>query len=134
VSASKYDSVNVDSRNDTEMTVESTFAITRRPRYPFVARARATDLVSGMQLYGLTTHLSEGGCGIVTRRGPFSKGTRILLEITKDGVSLRTHATVIYNLKDQFMGLGFVEIPPEQATVLADWMKAAALNAGNSVL
>ena len=44
-----------------EMPLESdTFTQTRRPRYPFVARAKATDVVSGMQLVGLTTHLSEG--------------------------------------------------------------------------
>jgi hypothetical protein len=94
-------------------------------RCPFVARAKATDLVSEMQLDGLTTHLSEGGCCIMTRRAPFSQGTKILLEITKDGVSLRTHAFVVYNLKDQFMGLCFVEMPPSQAAILAGWLKGA---------
>jgi hypothetical protein len=109
-----------------DMPLESdTFTHTRRPRYPFVARAKATDVVSGMQLVGLTTHLSEGGCGIMARRAPFSHDTRILLELTKDGVSLRTHATVIYNLKDQFMGLCFVEMPPDQAAILTGWIKAA---------
>ena len=94
-------------------------------RCPFVARAKATDVVSGMQLEGLTTHLSPSGCCIVTRRAPFSQGTRILVEITKGDISMRTHAFVVYNLKDQFMGLCFVEMPPGQAVILADWMKAA---------
>lgn len=97
----------------------------RSPRYPFVARVSATDVISGMQLEGLTTDLSDGGCCVLTRRGPFSPGTRILLEITKNGVVLRTHATVVYNLKDQVMGLRFEEMPPEQGTILAGWMKAA---------
>jgi hypothetical protein len=96
----------------------------RTPRCLFVARAKATDVVSGMQLDGLTTHLSEGGCCLMTRRAPFSQGTPIMLEITKDGVSLRTHATVIYNLKDQLMGLCFVEMPASQEAILAGWMKA----------
>jgi c-di-GMP-binding flagellar brake protein YcgR len=78
-----------------------------------------------MQLEGLTTDLSEGGCGVMAQRAPFSPGTRILLEITKNGVSLRTEATVIYNLKDQIMGLRFLEMPPEQAAILARWIKAA---------
>jgi hypothetical protein len=108
-----------------EVAVESAPTGKRAPRYPFVARIKATDVISGMQREGLTTDLSEGGCCIVTRRGPFSIGTRILLEITKDGVSLRTHATVIYNLKDQFMGLCFAEIPPDQTAILAGWIKAA---------
>jgi hypothetical protein len=134
---SGYDSFKVDSRNDREMPLESdTFTQTRRARYPFVARAKATDVVSGMQIDGLTTHFNGGGCCIVTRRAAFSQGTRILLEITKDGVSLRTHAFVVYNLKDQFMGLCFVEMPPSQAAILAGWMKASIppLNSRQSAL
>jgi hypothetical protein len=108
-----------------EVAVESTPTGTRAPRYPFVARIKATDTISGMQLEGLTTDLSEGGCRISTRKGPFSEGTRILLEITKNGVSLLTIATVVYNLKDQFMGICFAEMPPDQAAILAGWIKAA---------
>jgi hypothetical protein len=102
-----------------------TFTPTRRTRYPFVATVKATDMVSGMQLVGLTTDLSEGGCRMFTRKGPFSEGTRILLEITKNGVALSTNASVVYNLKDQFMGICFEEMPPDQATILADWIRAA---------
>jgi hypothetical protein len=91
-----------------------------------VAVVKATDAVSGMQLVGLTTALSEGGCGISTRKGPFSEGTRILLEITKNDVTLVTNATVIYNLKDQFMGIRFEEMAGEQAAILAGWIKAAS--------
>lgn len=101
------------------------FTPTRRPRYRFVATVKATDLISGMQLVGLTTDLSEGGCRMATRKGPFSEGTRILLEITKNGVSLLTNATVVYNLKDKFMGICFDEMPPDQATVLRGWVEAA---------
>ena len=108
-----------------EVAVESAPTGKRAPRYPFVARIKATDTISGMQLEGLATDLSEGGCRVSTRRGPFSEGTRILLEITKNGVSLLTNSTVVYNLKDQFMGICFEEIPPEQAAILAGWIKAA---------
>ena len=110
---------------ETPLGSPDTFTPTRRPRYPFVATVKATDVVSGMQLVGLTTDLSEGGCRISTRKGPFSEGTRILLEITKKDVSLVTNATVIYNLKDQFMGIRFEEMPPDQAAILAGWIKAA---------
>jgi len=90
----------------------------RAPRYPFVATVKATDLHSGMRIQGLTTNLSDGGCCVATRKGPFSAGTQILLEITKNGVSLLTKATVVYNLKDQFMGIRFEEMPPDQAAIL----------------
>ena len=109
-----------------EVAVESATSGKRAPRYPFVARIKATDTISGMQLEGLTTDLSEGGCRISTRKGPFSAGTGILLEITKNGVSLLTNATVVYNLKDQFMGICFEEMPPDQAAILAGWIKSAS--------
>ena len=85
---------------------------------------KAKDLESGMQLDGLTTDLSEGGCCVLTRE-PFSRGRRILLEITQGGVSLVTHATVAYSLKDQAMGVSFEEMPPDQACILAGFINAA---------
>jgi hypothetical protein len=94
-------------------------------RYLFVAPVMATDVDSGKQIHGLTMDLSEGGCCILTRRAPFSEGTRIRLEITKGGVSLSTNATVVYNLKDQFMGLRFEEMTPDQVAIVAGWLKAA---------
>ncbi len=109
------------------MWSSDTFAPTRRARYPFVAIAKATDAVSGMQLVGLTTDLSVGGCRMSTRKGPFSEGTQILLEITRNGIALLTNATVVYNLKDQFMGISFEEMPPDQAAILAGWIKAATV-------
>jgi hypothetical protein len=93
-------------------------------RFPFLARARATDVVSGMLLDGLTMHLTERGCCILSRRAPFSQGAKLLLEITKGDVSLRTHAFVVYNVKNHLMGLCFVEMPPSQTAILAGWLRA----------
>jgi hypothetical protein len=106
-----------------EVPLESASIGKRPKRYPFIGRVKATDMVSGMQLEGLTTDLGEGGCCVLTRKGPFSPGTRILLEITKNGVLLATNATVTYNLKDQVMGLCFEEMLSDQAAILVGWMK-----------
>jgi len=96
----------------------------KRPaRYPFLATVRATDLASGTQLNGITTDLSEGGCCVLTRE-PFSHGARILLEITKNGISFVTRATVAGSLKAQGMGLAFLDVPPDQMPILAGWLKA----------
>lgn len=84
-----------------------------------------TDLISGLQIEGLTTDLSQGGCCLMTRRGPFSAGTEVQLEIIKDGVCLRANATVVYNLKDQVMGLSFAEMSAGQTAILERWLKAA---------
>jgi hypothetical protein len=78
-----------------------------------------------MLLHGLTMHLTERGCCILTRKAPFSQGAKILLEITKNGVSLRTHAFVVYNVKNHFMGVCFVEMPPSQTAILAGWLRTA---------
>ena len=113
------------------MQSDQTVARDRAPRYLFIARFRATDAVSGMQIEGLTTDLSEGGCCLLTRRGPFSVGTVIRLEITKNGVTLAADATVVYNLRDQIVGVCFAEMKAEQAAVHAGWIKAARLAAGS---
>lgn len=102
-----------------------TSAPQRSPRYLFIARFKATDAISGMQVEGLTTDLSEGGCCLMMRKGPFSVGTPILLEITKNGASLSVKAAVVYNLKDQVIGVCFSEMTAEQGTILAGWIKAA---------
>jgi PilZ domain len=97
----------------------------RPARYLFLARFKATDVISGMRIEGLTTDLSEGGCCVLARRAPFSGGTPILLEITKNAVLLSANATVVYNLRDQIMGLCFGEMTAEQRATVAGWIKAA---------
>jgi hypothetical protein len=99
----------------------------RSPRYLFIAKFKATDAISGMQVEGLTTDLSEGGCCLLMRKGPFSQGTPILLEITKNGVRLLANATVVYNLRDQVIGVCFAEMTAEQAAIHAGWIKAARI-------
>jgi PilZ domain len=103
-----------------------------QPRYLFLARFKATDVISGKQIEGLTTDLSEGGCCVLTRRGPFSPGTQVLLEIAKNDVALVAHATVIYNLRDQVMGLCFAEMEPGKYAILARWLAAAISSAQRS--
>src|SRR5256885_4833275 len=100
---------------DWRAPLESASTGKRLARYLFVARVTATDAVSGTRLEGRTPDLSEGGGCVLTRRGPFSPGTGVLLEIAKNDVSLRTGATVVYNLKDPILGLCFAELPPDQA-------------------
>jgi hypothetical protein len=118
-------------KNPVEVQLEPASAEKRPARYLFVATVKATDMDSGKQIHGLTTDLSEGGCCVLARNAPFSQGTRILLEITKNGVSFLMNASVVYNLKDQFMGLRFEEMSPEQEALIAGWLKAAVQSTRN---
>jgi hypothetical protein len=103
--------------------LESDASRGKRPaRYPFVAKVKGTDLASGTQFHGITTDLSEGGCCVVTRE-PFSRGTQILLEITKGRIALATRATVAYCLEGKGMGIVFRDMPSDQITVLVSWLK-----------
>lgn len=105
--------------------MESNASTVKSPaRYPFVALVKATDLASGSHLNGLTTDLSEGGCCVVTRE-PFSRGSQILLEIAKNGILLVTRATVAYSLQGQAMGLAFLEMAPDQMSILNGWLRDA---------
>jgi hypothetical protein len=93
-------------------------------RYPFVARVKVRGVDSKVQFDGITSDLSEGGCCVLTS-APFSRGMRVLLEITKGDVSLVTYAVVAYNLKGQAIGLSFEGMPSEQSHILPGWIKAA---------
>ena len=97
----------------------------RSTRYLFVAKFKATDVISGKQIEGLTTDLSEGGCCVLARRAPYSPGTQIRVEISKNNLTLHADATVIYNLKDQIMGLQFGSMNAEGEAILRNWIKAA---------
>ena len=108
-----------------EVGVEQYSVRQRSPRYLFIARFKATDAISGMQVEGLTTDLSEGGCCLLTRKGQFSAGTPLLLEISKGGVSFSVNATVVYNLRDQIIGVSFAEMTAEQEAIHAAWIKSA---------
>ena len=96
----------------------------RHARYPFVARVTIEHLASGEQIDGMTTDLSEGGCG-VRLLAPFSGGARISAKITKNGITLVIPATVAYSLPPAAMGLAFIDMPPEQKKILVDWLRAA---------
>jgi PAS domain S-box-containing protein len=99
-------------------------AKTRRARYPFIAKVTIEHLKSGTLVDGITSDLSEGGCGV---RVPelFSGGTRVLAKITKSGTTLVTPATVTYSLPPAAMGLAFVDMPRDQKQTLAGWLKTA---------
>jgi len=63
---------------------------------------------------------------------PFSEGRADFdCKLQRVAFHYLTDATVIYNLKDQFMGLRFEEMPSDQAAIVADWLKAAVPSTHN---
>lgn len=93
----------------------------RSTRRPFTAELRATDLNSGIEIWGQTTNLSKGGCHVRTRRS-FPQGTLLVIEIRNHGVRFMTDARVVYALDREGMGLSFLNVPANQLSVLEDWL------------
>jgi PilZ domain len=96
----------------------------RAARYPFTARTAIQELSSKTRATGLTTDLSEGGC-CVRSTEIFARGTKIELEIVKEGTSLNTPATVAFGLSPNVMGLTFGEMSDENRGVLIRWLEEA---------
>jgi len=97
---------------------------TRPVRLPFAAELRATELNSGIEIWGETTNLSKGGCYVRTSQS-FPEGTLLLIEIRNHGVRFVTDARVAYALEREGMGLAFLNVPAKQLPILEDWLSSA---------
>jgi hypothetical protein len=93
-------------------------------RVPFAAEVRATELDSGMEIWGETANLSKGGCYVRTPQ-PFSQGTLLTIEIRNHGVHFLTDATVAYTLGSDGMGLSFLNVPANELPILEQWLSLA---------
>lgn len=96
----------------------------RSARYPFVAKVTMKNLSSGSVLEGMTSDLSEGGCGVRVFE-LFRTGSRIVVEIATSRTSLVTTATVAYSLPPGAMGLTFVDLSVDQKRILSGWLNDA---------
>jgi len=96
----------------------------RAARYPFTASATIQEVSADKNVTGVTTDLSEGGC-CVRSTEIFLRGTKIALEIVKDGIAMSTPAIVAFGLPPNVMGLTFGELSPENRTILGRWLQNA---------
>lgn len=96
----------------------------RAARYPFAAKIALREAGSSVRVLGLTTDLSEGGCGVRAEE-LFVRGTIVELEITKSTESLSVSATVAYGLPPNVMGLSFNDMDTNQRAVLSNWLAKA---------
>jgi PilZ domain len=96
----------------------------RAARYPFTAKAAIQESSTGTRAIGLTTDLSEGGC-CVRATEVYPRGTKIELEIVKEGESLNAPATVAFGLPPNVMGLTFGEMSEKNRAILARWIENA---------
>lgn len=97
------------------------------PRFAFDARLEIIDPVAQKQISGRVTILSQKGCfGRV--QTPLTQRAVVHAQIVKDGTIFETWARATPNHPDTETGvvLVFLDTPPEQAKVLAAWLKGLA--------
>ena len=93
-------------------------------RCPFVASAEVTELSSeSRRISGRTSELGIGGCYIKTL-DPFPVGTLVQLRIFREHGVFETKAKVVSHgvRLNSGMGLAFKEMPPNQRSLLEDWI------------
>ncbi len=91
------------------------------PRYPLIASAEETDLVSNARLNARVSEISMKGCYLDTLN-PFPEGMQIRLKITHGGATFTTLAKVIYSQANMGMGVAFTALEPDQKEVLLKWL------------
>ena len=90
-------------------------------RCQLVASAEVTELISGTRLSARISELGLGGCYIETLN-PFPDGTQVQLRILRDQGVFETKAKVVYSQGNFGMGLAFIEMAPDQRSLLEDWL------------
>src|SRR5208282_6580734 len=91
------------------------------PRYPFSPEVEVVDVQSVMRLRARLADISRNGCYVDTIN-PFAKDSAVTLTITRDNLSFKTQAKVVYSNVGMGMGLLFTTAEPHQLQVLGKWL------------
>ena len=101
------------------------------PRIPFAASAEIIDGAESTRSASQVCDLSLQGC-YVQLSNPFPEGTEVTIEIYKDEDFVETPATVAFNMPKKGMGLTFVGMEPQFATILKKWIAQAKRPVGHA--
>jgi PilZ domain len=93
-------------------------------RFAFDAHMEIIDPMEQKQIAGRVTALSEKGCfGRI--QAPMTQGAVVQVQIKKDEAKFETWARATPNRRDADTGVAlvFMDVPPEQAKLLAKWLE-----------
>jgi hypothetical protein len=90
-------------------------------RCALVASVEVTELRTGALLSARISELGVGGC-YVDALNPFSEGALVALRIVRDQGVFETKAKVVYCDSNFGMGLAFIEMTPDQRSLLENWL------------
>lgn len=90
-------------------------------RCALVASVEVTEPRTGALLSARISELGVGGC-YVDALNPFPEGTLVSLRILRDDGVFETKAKVVYCDPRFGMGLAFIEMTPDQRSLLETWL------------
>jgi PilZ domain len=90
-------------------------------RCALVASVEVTELRTGALLSARISELGVGGC-YVDALNPFPEGALVRLRILRDQGVFETKAKVVYCDSTFGMGLAFIEVTPDQRSLLETWL------------
>ena len=90
-------------------------------RCALVASVEVTELRTGAKLSARISELGVGGC-YVDALNPFPEGALVRLRILRDQGVFETRAKVVYCDPRFGMGLAFIEMTPDQRSLLETWL------------
>jgi PilZ domain len=93
----------------------------RAPRYPFIADAEVTEILSDTRLQARTSDLSIGGC-FLDMLNPSPEGTEIRVRISHGSTTFAALGSVAFVLPNMGMGVVFRSIGDDQLVVLQEWL------------
>jgi PilZ domain-containing protein len=92
----------------------------RVPRIPFKATSVVTEAGSAQIVVAQTTELSRFGCFVQTKK-PYSKGTRVHIEVAEAGTTFVASGAVAY-VTSEGMGVVFSLVEPDNQAILENWL------------
>lgn len=94
----------------------------RAPRYPIIADAEITEIVSETKLSARTSDLSVGGC-FLDMLNPSPEGTEIAVRISHADATFTARGRVVFLFPNMGMGVMFTSVPASQQAVLEKWLE-----------
>jgi hypothetical protein len=101
------------------------------PRYPFIAEAEVTEIISGTKLGARTSDVSTSGCYLDTLN-PSLKGSEIQIRIFHASGTFTALGRVVFVVPNMGMGVVFTTVEDTQLAILQEWLSELIDNESNA--
>ena len=96
----------------------------RVPRYAFIATAELIEQKTDVRIATRVSELSLHGC-YLDMMNPFPAETLVLVKISAGDIVFQAKAKIVYVQPNLGAGVTFLEVTPENQTILQRWLSQA---------